>query len=117
MNELTPDEHNIIVDAIHDSATVIHKGQRMNERIKQLMGQTLDEKFSGTWSVMDMQDLTKFADRFAELIVRECINEIAYIGKANEVFGDRTDRGGLNHILWTTETAIEKIKQHFGVEE
>ena len=56
-------------------------------------------------------------DKFAELIVRECINEIAYIGKANEVFGDRTDRGGLNHILWTTETAIEKIKQHFGVEE
>jgi hypothetical protein len=41
----------------------------MNERIKELMGQTLDEKFAGTWSVMDMQDLTKFADRFAELIV------------------------------------------------
>jgi hypothetical protein len=56
-------------------------------------------------------------NRFAELIVKECINEIAYIGKANEVFGDRTDRGGLNHILWTTETAIEKIKEHFGVEE
>ena len=56
-------------------------------------------------------------EKFAELIVGECINEIAYIGKANEVFGDRTDRGGLNHILWTTETAIEKIKQHFGVEE
>ena len=55
-------------------------------------------------------------EKFAELIVQECINEIAYIGKANEVFGDRTDRGGLNHILWTTETAIEKIKQHFGVE-
>lgn len=55
--------------------------------------------------------------KFAELIVKECINEIAYIGKANEVFGDRTDRGGLNHILWTTETAIEKIKQHFGVAE
>jgi len=58
-----------------------------------------------------------FINRFAELIVRECINEIAYIGKANEVFGDRTDRGGLNHILWTTETAIEKIKEHFGVGE
>ena len=54
--------------------------------------------------------------KFAELIVIECINEIAYIGKANEVFGDRTDRGGLNHILRTTETAIEKIKEHFGVE-
>ena len=56
-------------------------------------------------------------EKFAELIVKECINEIAYIGKANEVFGDRTDSGGLNHILWTTETAIEKIKEHFGVEE
>jgi hypothetical protein len=31
MNELTPDEHKILVDAIHDSATVIHKGQIMNE--------------------------------------------------------------------------------------
>jgi hypothetical protein len=62
-------------------------------------------------------ELALRAQLLAELIVRECINEIAYIGKANEVFGDRTDRGGLNHILWTTETAIEKIKQHFGVEE
>jgi len=100
MNELTPDEHNIIVDAIHDSATVIHKGQRMNERIKQLMGQTLDEKFSGTWSVMDMQDLTKFADRFAELIVRECMR--------------------LNSKELSI-TAIERLlplyKEHFGIEE
>jgi hypothetical protein len=44
----------------------------MNERIKLLMGQVLDEKFAGTWSTMDLQDLTQFADRFAELIVREC---------------------------------------------
>ena len=44
----------------------------MNKRIQELMGQTLDEKFAGTWSVMDLQDLTKFADRFAELIVQEC---------------------------------------------
>jgi hypothetical protein len=62
-------------------------------------------------------NVTEALREFAELIVRECINEIAYIGKANEVFGDRTDRVGLNHILWTTETAIEKIKQHFGVKE
>jgi hypothetical protein len=65
----------------------------------------------------DGKELVFSKEKFAELIVRECINEIAYIGKANEVFGDRTDRGGLNHILWTTETAIEKIKEHFGVAE
>lgn len=44
----------------------------MNQQIKLLMGQSLDEKFAGTWSVMDLQDLEKFADRFAELIVQEC---------------------------------------------
>jgi hypothetical protein len=54
----------------------------MNERIKQLMGQALDEKFAGTWSVMDMQDLTKFADRLAELIAEDCakmLDEDSYI--------------------------------------
>ena len=79
----------------------------MNERIKELMVR----------ADYPAPELALRAQKLAELIVRECINEIAYIGKANEVFGDRTDRSGLNHILWTTETAIEKIKQHFGVEE
>jgi hypothetical protein len=90
----------------------------MNERIKELAEQAqigLFEDKSFGWSVIAGTD--QHLSKFAELIVRECINEIAYIGKANEVFGDRTDKGGLNHILWTTETAIEKIKQHFGVEE
>ena len=84
----------------------------MNERIIELADEAVENISSGPWNISD-----EFCKKFAELIVQECINEIAYIGKANEVFGDRTDRGGLNHILWTTETAIEKIKQHFGVEE
>ena len=85
----------------------------MNERIEKLIEQCTVQEFSDCTGGFETFD----KEKFAELIVRECINEIAYIGKANEVFGDRTDRGGLNHILWTTETAIEKIKQHFGVEE
>ena len=85
----------------------------MNERIKELAEQC---GFRPQPSIYDRNQSFDI-EKFAELIVRECINEIAYIGKANEVFGDRTDRGGLNHILWTTETAIEKIKQHFGVEQ
>lgn len=36
MNELTPDERRELVDAIHDSATVIHKGQMMNEKAKDM---------------------------------------------------------------------------------
>ena len=92
----------------------------MNERIKALL---LNERNMFVNGVTESDNKIYIhgseenLEKFAELIVRECINEIAYIGKANEVFGDRTDRGGLNHILWTTETAIEKIKQHFGVEE
>jgi hypothetical protein len=85
----------------------------MNDRIRELAEQS-GVVMRGTFGKpMNIDELEKFA----ELIVKECVNEIAYIGKANEVFGDRTDKGGLNHILWTTETAIEKIKQHFGVEE
>jgi len=84
----------------------------MNERIKELAQQAEMAANNG-----DHVDVKIMMEKFAELIVRECINEIAYIGKANEVFGDRTDRGGLNHILWTTETSIKKIKERFGVEE
>ena len=67
----------------------------MNKRIKQLMGQTLDEKFAGTWSTMDTQDLTKFAERFAELIVREC----ARLCDIND-----KEQGDI-------------LREHFGVEE
>ena len=88
----------------------------MNERILELAEQAKD--YADYYSMLsDSAEQEIFTEKFAELIVKECINEIAYIGKANEVFGDRTDKGGLNHILWTTETAIEKIKEHFGVEE
>ena len=77
----------------------------MNERIKELMGQTLDEKFAGTWSVMDLQDLTKFADRFAELLIKECISKLdeeiyrSIDGDGDEAWHDLI------------------LKEHFGVEE
>ena len=87
----------------------------MNERIQKLIEQATSTQGPTPYNPLTFEVFDK--EKFAQLIVQECINEIAYIGKANEVFGDRTDRGGLNHILWTTETAIEKIKEHFGVEE
>ncbi len=78
----------------------------MNERIKALMGQTLDEKFAGTWSTMDMQDLTKFAERFAELIVKEC----ARVAKITE------PDAGDEYASGRTWAGIDVLK-HFGVEE
>jgi len=83
----------------------------MNERIKALMGQTLDEKFAGTWSTMDMQDLTKFAEKFAELIVRECA-DACYKHKDVESFGIYPVR-----VAMVTKACSDNIKEHFGVEE
>ena len=78
----------------------------MNERIKELMSKTLDEKFAGTWSTMDMQDLAKFSERFAELIVRECA-EIA-----KKVDGDESD----DYQSGRTWAGID-VLEHLGVEE
>ena len=78
----------------------------MNERIKELMSKTLDEKFAGTWSTMDMQDLAKFSERFAELIVRECA-EIA-----KKVDGDESD----DYQSGRTWAGID-VLEHFGVKE
>jgi hypothetical protein len=80
----------------------------MNKRIKQLMGQTLDEKFAGTWSTMDTQDLTKFAERFAELIVRECVHAVMDGSKEGDWYAQKIEEhfdNGQGGIL------------HFGVEE
>jgi len=68
----------------------------MNDQIKALMGQTLDEKFSGTWSTMDMQDLQKFTERFAELILEEIMQELIINGH---------------------DDAFIFLNKHFGVEE
>jgi hypothetical protein len=44
----------------------------MNERIKELMGKTLDDKFSHTWDTMTHEGLLQFSEKFAQLIVQKC---------------------------------------------
>jgi len=87
----------------------------MNERIRELMGNTLDEKFAGTWSTMDMQDLTKFSEKFAELIVKEC----ARIARATPCpYEEYEVRQRLGHT-WDIASieAGREIVKHFGVEK
>ena len=43
----------------------------MNERIKLLMGKTLDSKFSHTWTALNYEDLEVFSEKFAELMLDE----------------------------------------------
>jgi hypothetical protein len=68
----------------------------MNERIKELMGKTLDDKFSHTWDTMTHEGLLQFSEKFAELIVRECV------GIADEYDG-------------VGSTIVSRITEHFGV--
>ena len=79
----------------------------MNERIKELKNQTLDKHFSYTWSTMDYDDVTKFAEKFAELIVRECARVI-----------DRGDgeMSSQAETIWCN-VCRDDILKHFGVEE
>ena len=69
----------------------------MNERIRELMGKTLDSEFSHTWDTMTYEGLLQFSEKFAELIVRECA------GIADEYDG-------------VGSTIVSRIKQHFGVD-
>ena len=98
MNELTPDEHKILVDAIHDSVAVVHKGRMMNERIEQLLEQARAECFrfgNKPATTVGYDELEKFA----ELIVRECAN-----------VADRAEENGCEWIGGN-------ILIHFGVRE
>jgi hypothetical protein len=73
----------------------------MQKRVKELMGLTLDEKFSHTWTTMTPEDLEKFVKHFAELLIRDCA-DTAY----------RFD--GLT--LGQGYTIAKYLKKHFEVE-
>lgn len=68
----------------------------MNERFKQLLAQAYDEAVPETWTTLSSEQLDRIYEKFAELIVFECI-KIA-------VFGGDTKTG-------------KAVKEHFGVEE
>ena len=74
----------------------------MNERIKELKNMTLDKHFSYTWTTMDYDDMNRFAEKFAELIVAECCTI------ADDWVNNYND--GENY-------PSERIKEHFGVKE
>jgi hypothetical protein len=73
----------------------------MNERLEDLMylaGLTAQ----GCWDSMDQYD-REAIEKFAELIVRECINTLEFHG-----FDD-----AIPYVKWM---ATNKLGQHFGVE-
>jgi hypothetical protein len=68
----------------------------MNERVKILWSEAAESTIGDSW-----EEQTKFLEKFAELIVRECADIVA----------DAVDHRE------PASTNVDKIREHFGVEE
>ena len=76
----------------------------MNERIKQITGQVLDEIVPETWVALGYDKIKEIQNRTAELIVRECLTKI------------ENEAAQYAEPVWAFEL-VNDIKEHFGVEE
>jgi len=85
------------------------KNIKMNERIKDLLGQAYDEAVPETWTTLSSDQLGRIYEKFAELIVRECADFI-------KPLGDWCGGHGEPQMPSTSECA-KRLKEHFGVEE
>ena len=86
----------------------------MNQRIKELMGKTLDDKFSHTWDTMTHEGLLMFSEKFAELIVRDCAS-ICEINGQSYTHSFTPAKARLAES--TSNHCGLMIKRHFGVKE
>lgn len=85
----------------------------MNEQVKKLMGQTLDSKFSHTWTTMNYEDLEKFSEKFAELIVAECLQYLR--DEAERLYALEDEDADM--LAEKCYDNIQGLRDHFGVEE
>lgn len=77
----------------------------MNERIRELAEQAglYDEK-----SPDEVPEFTASFEKFAELIIQDCIAQVALLGISNFENDD---------ISWTVDMAIKNIQHRFGFEK
>ena len=71
----------------------------MNERIKQITGQVLDEIVPETWVALGYDKIKEIQNRTAELVIRECCIAL------NPMLRDMISRG----------QGVDLIKLHFGM--
>jgi len=75
----------------------------MNERIKQITGQVLDEIVPETWVALGYDKIKEIQTRTAELVVQECADVL--LKWKGEPFP------------FDEDLAASLIKEHFGVKE
>lgn len=79
----------------------------MNRRIQELADQASLHARADNSSMLFENFQKRYTEKFAELIVKECMNLVTYVGHSTRGF----DCCG--HVRFTNE----KIKENFGVEE
>ena len=82
----------------------------MNNRIQELLNQSLDRAVPETWSTLSYEQMTKLSQVFAQLIVRECMACSTWVGKNN------TNTNTIEP-MHTAHAINQRITKHFGVEE
>lgn len=84
----------------------------MNERIRELYIQAHGTRHYDGDPALDGNPPTVYwqgeasAERFAELIIQDCVAQVALLGISNFENED---------IMWAVETSIENIKERFGI--
>ena len=92
----------------------------MNERIKLLAEQA--KCYADENSAHYLQNphwIETFEKKFAELIVRECVDKMLNSDDEHFMKQEGWDLGGPNHNAWTRGVldSVAVVKEHFGVEE
>lgn len=85
----------------------------MNEKIKELATQA--HKFANQQTDADRFVLDVFKEKFAELIIQECLGVIESDIQYNQMTLAASSQYKI-HNLASLKGAIGKLKQHFGVE-
>ncbi len=89
----------------------------MNERIKELALQA--GLGNHLWlGIPDSEDV-QVTEKFAELIVKECIHKMLNSDDEHFMKLEGWELGGANHGAWERGIldAVATVKEHFGVEE
>lgn len=90
----------------------------MNNRINELFGKALDKAVPETWTEISPAQLLKIKDKFAELIVKECLDVASHQKEwvENQVVFDDRDKFWNRARIQQSQHIVDKIKEHFGVE-
>jgi len=80
----------------------------MNERIKELASQVLDELVPETWTALKYDKIKEIQFRTAELIVRECIKKCQ--DHPSIIFKNEWDADVVAPDI------VNRLESHFGVE-